>query len=146
MKMKKTLLIAGLVCVTIIPPAAAVTKCVALNSNTTCDTGDGTSGNVVVNATCTTNGTSVDVQIVGSLSSTRGTSEGETKDSIKETNSAPSSSNRLYCWCKMISPAVSKWVYAYYTTNSSDMCSATCSRYLSFNDDFRNALFSNLSD
>ena len=137
--MKKTLLIAGLVCVTIIPPAAAVTKCVALNSNTTCDTGDGTSGNVVVNATCTTNGTSVDVQIVGSLSSTRGTSEGET-------NSAPSSSNRLYCWCKMISPAVSKWVYAYYTTNSSDMCSATCSRYLSFNDDFRNALFSNLSD
>lgn len=144
--MKKHLIIAGIICAVIIPPAGAVTKCVKLSSSTTCDTGDGTSGNVVFNAKCTTSGTSVDVQVIGTLSSTRGTREGEIKDSIKETNSAPSSSNQMYCWCKMINPAVSKWVYTDSITDSSYNCSAQCSRYLAFNDVFRTAMFSNLSD
>lgn len=145
--MKKYLLVAGLIWMVTIPPATAVTKCVALNSNTTCDAGDGTSGNVVVNATCTTDGTSVDVQIIGVLSSTRATSDYEVKDSIKYAKSAPSSSNVLYCWCKMISPVVSKWVYTYSVANTSDSCPAACSRYLAFDEGpFREALFSNLSD
>ncbi len=56
-----------------------------------------------------------------------------------------------YCWCKMISPAISRWVFAYsYGTASkcSYSCVARCSYYLSegADDSYMGAMFADMSD
>ena len=140
--MKKTLLIAGLVCVTIIPPAAAVTKCVALNSNTTCDTNSTPTGQSNWSISCG----DIPIQGVAFCGSQNGGTIG--KKSTTVTTSSTSDENK-YCWCKMISPAVSSWVF-YNNHASTDGCANACARgcgnaaqvYASF----RSALFSDFSD
>ena len=115
--MKKHLLIAGLLCAAIIPPAFAVTKCVKLSSSTTCSTYSGISGQSNWSATCG----GVSIQGVAFCGSQDGGSTGATTDAVT------TSDNNKYCWCKMVSPAVSSWVF-YGDRESASNCARLCAR------------------
>ena len=122
--MKKHLILAGVFSVAIVQsqPAMAVTKCVALNGGTTC-----TSNNTDYQyhtdwaATCTTNGVSTPISGIGICSSTSGSSAGQT---ATELDISATINDNKYCWCKMTSPAVSRWVF-----NSSSPSAVGCARY-----------------
>ena len=147
--MKKHLILAGVFSVAIVQsqPAMAVTKCVALNSNTTCTS----NGNSYRNktdwaSTCTTNRVSTPISGIGICSSTDGGSMGATATELDTSSTA---GGNKYCWCKMTSPAVSRWVFAYSGT-SADGCARVCAHYcadrVQLYDTLRSALFGSLSD
>ena len=140
--MKLNFLMFSIICgATIINiPTYAVTKCVALNSSTTCTNSSGKGANWSV--TCN----SLPVQGVAFCGDQNGVSLGATSDNI--TTIATSNAN-LYCWCKMTSPAVSRWVFVGSTGGSdycANTCAAQCANFARSNAIFRSALFSNLSD
>ena len=138
--MKKHLIIAGIICAASIPPAYAVTKCVKLTSSTTCTTSSGNGSNW--SATCG----GIAIQGVAFCGSQKGGAMGTKSENV--TTSSTSDDNK-YCWCKMVSPAVSSWVFN--TTNSSagscaNYCASHCASNAQYRSDFRSALFSGLSD
>lgn len=140
--MKKHLLIAGLICMATIPPAMAVTKCVKLNSSTTCSTYSGAYKQSNWSATCG----GVSIQGVAFCGSQNGGSTGATTDAV---TTSTTSDNNKYCWCKMVSPAVSRWVFDRAITSAgscADNCAHLCAADARSIASFRSALFSNLSD
>ncbi len=145
--MKKVLittgLCVGLTCLAGI--AAAATKCVALNSSTTCTSGPST-GSLDWAATCTTDGNSVAISGIAGCSSQNGSATGTKSDTI---STSSTTEDNMYCWCKMTSPAVSSWVLASDGGSVAD-CAYNCANYCApqvhFNAAFRSALFSGLSD
>ena len=142
--MKKHLLIAGLICVATIPPAAAVTKCVKQPSSSSSTCSGLSAGNSQSNWSATCDG--VSVQGIAFCGSQDGVLTGATTDAVT-TNLT--SDNNKYCWCKMVSPAVSRWVYAYSDGSAgycARNCAAYCARSAGSTASFRSALFSNLSD
>ena len=146
--MKKHLILAGVLSVAIIQsqPVMAVTKCVALNSSTTCTSGDRGDNVADWTAICTTNGVSTPIKGIGVCSSTDGGSMGDT---AIELNISSSSEENIYCWCKMTSPAVSRWVFDRSLWSVSDCardCTKDCVALVTNIDSFRSALFGSLSD
>lgn len=142
--MKKHLIVAGIICAASIPPATAVTKCVKLSpTKTTCTANySAFRGKSDWTANCTTSGTSVTVQGIGICSSTNGGSKGATADTLDI--SADAGKNE-YCWCKIISPANSKWVYQWFGV-CPERCSLTCAGQLQSHATFRSALLGSFSD
>ena len=141
-RMKKHLLIAGLICVATIPPAMAVTKCVKLNSSTTCSSTSGDNGQSNWSATCG----GVSIQGVAFCGSQDGGSIGATTTAV--TTGTTDDSNK-YCWCKMVSPAVSRWVFNGAIASAggcASICASTCAAIARYDASFRSALFGNLSD
>ena len=138
--MKKHLIIAGLICVTTIPPAYAVTKCVKLTPSTTCTTYSG--GGANWSATCG----DIEIQGVAFCGQQDGGSRGATSEFVMP--SAAVNSNQ-YCWCKMVSPAVSSWVFSG-SRPSGGSCMTNCAHDCAYSacsfSDFRSGLFSGLSD
>ena len=143
--MKLKIILAGAVlCAITTTGAQAVTKCVALNSSTTCTSDYNQYQNQTDwAATCTTNGVSTPISGIGICSSTQGSGH------RTATELDTSSTNKGNCWCKMTSPAVTLWVLhaslpspAYCAQN----CASACASAVQFNADFRSALFGNLSD
>ncbi len=138
--MKSKILIAGLLCAATIPPAFAVTKCVKLPSSTT------TCTNLTISADDNqSNGTAncdgVNFEFVGFCSS-RGGSTGTTAAFLPASNT-----NNIYCWCKMVSPAVSSWVL--YMDMPGSECYRVCPYQCAYaiNDaSFRSGMFGSLSD
>ena len=121
--MKSKIIIAGLVCIITAPPAPAVTKCVALNSSTTCEANYGLYQNHPDwSAICTTNGVSTPIKGIGVCSSTKGASAYATATELEMSSAAD---NNKYCWCRMISPVVSHWISAT-SFASNDECSQNC--------------------
>lgn len=144
--MRKHLIIAGIICVASIPPATAVTKCVALNTGTTCSASGSLYYSTNWSANCKTNGQSVTILGVAACSNTKGSSNGQTVAALGLSDNLDDND---YCWCRMISPAVSNWVYygqlnsgSECATRCSDLCRGVAMQYQSF----RSAIFSNLSD
>ena len=147
--MKKHLILAGVFSVAIVQsqPAMAVTKCVALNSSTTCTS----SATYYHNhpdwaATCTTNGVNTPISGIGICSSTEGASRYATATELDTSSTAD---ENLNCWCKMTSPAVSRWVFAYSTTSAgfcAQYCAGYCADLVRFYAAYRSALFGSLSD
>ena len=145
--MKSKIIIAGLLCIGTIPPATAVTKCVALNSSTTC-TSDASSyyNKTDWAATCTTNGGSTPISGIGICSSTEDASQYATATELDTSSTAD---ENLNCWCKMTSPAVSRWVFYYSHTSAGDctrFCVRNCAVRVRDNASFRSAMFGSLSD
>ncbi len=138
--MKKHLIIAGIICAASIPPAYAVTKCVKLTPSTLCTTSSSNGSNWY--ATCG----GIEIQGVAFCGSQEGASEGVTTETV--TTSSTSDDNR-HCWCKMVSPAVSRWVFAY-THDSAGHCADGCSNNCGFiseeSEPGRAGLYSGLSD
>ena len=131
------------IAITFCQPVYAVTKCVKLSSSTTCSYAN--PGNYVVDwmSYCTTSGTSIIIRGISQCSSTSGSSIGQIAPSLEVSDDT----DEDYCWCKMISPAVSSiWVYA----RGSAFCAYDCAHYCAnraANDaSFRSALFSGLGD
>ena len=141
--MKKHLLIAGLICMATIPPVSAVTKCVKLpSSSTTCTHLTTSADDNQSNGTANCDG--VNFEFVGFCSS-QGGSTGTTAAFLP--TSSTNISNNIYCWCKMVSPAVSSWVFASDLPGSS--CYNGCPYHCAYaiNDaSFRSGMFGSLSD
>ena len=147
---KQIIIIAGLVSVIMTPPALAVTKCVALNSSTTCTSNyDSYYSKTDWAATCTTNGVSTPISGIGICSSTDSGSIGAT---ATELDVSPTADENMHCWCKMTSPAVSRWVYPQLwsaTVTASDchfMCAYSCAANVKTDASFLSVLFGSLSD
>ena len=140
--MKKHLIIVGIICAASIPPVYAVTKCVKLTSSTTCTSYSGAVGQSNWSMTCG----GIEIQGVAFCGSQNGGSIG-TK-SVTVTTSSTSDNNK-YCWCKMVSPAVSSWVF-YYSGTSAGNCARNCAGNCVYAardfSAFRSGLFSGLSD
>ena len=146
--MKSKILIAGaILCAITTTGAHAVTKCVALNSSSTTCASDHTQYQKRTDwaATCTTNGVSTPISGIGICSTTRGTDHHT--ETLLYTSSTSDANN--YCWCRMISPAVSRWVFAasYATTGScAQYCAYACAAHVRDTAAFRSGLFGSLSD
>ena len=146
--MKSKILIAGaILCAISAAPAHAVTKCVALNSNTTCTSDYSQYQNHTDwAATCTTNGVSTPISGIGICSST---SDSSTSQTATELDTSSTSDDNKYCWCRMISPAVSRWVFSN-ALSSGSYCAMNCANVCAHNvlirAAFRTALFGSLSD
>lgn len=126
-------------------PASAVTKCVKLSSSTTCSYVN--PGTYVVDWTsnCTSSGTSVAISGISQCSSTSGSSVGQKATALKISGGT----DDKYCWCKMVSPAVSSWVFHYgygAASNCSHDCARSCASRAASYASFRYALFSGLGD
>ena len=137
-RMKKHLIIAGIICAASIPPAYAVTKCVKLTSSTTCTSPSGNGSNWSV--TCG----GIEIQGVAFC----GSQDGGTMGAISE-NVTTSTDDNKCCWCKMVSPAVSSWVFSHSSTsagNCTKNCAYNCAYYARSYAAFRPGLFSGLSD
>ena len=144
--MKKHLILVGVITTVLTTTGAhAVTKCVALNSSTTCTSSPSSyTGHTDWAATCTTNGVSTPISGIGICSSTSGSSVGQTATELS------TSDDNKHCWCKMTSPAVSsRWVYyAQFASTDSCVwgCAQGCADYLEEYASFRTGLFGLLSD
>ena len=148
-RMKKHLLIAaGLVGVVSIQSqsALAVTKCVALNSSTTCTSNYSSyTGHTDWAATCTTNGVSTPISGIGVCSSTQVSGY----QPATELDTSSTADENLNCWCKMTSPAVSRWVLGETHSSAGDcaqLCAYDCANYVQSDVYFRASMFGSLSD
>ena len=148
--MKSKILITGAIfCAMVAAPAHAVTKCAALNSSSTTCTSESDpfqyQGHTDWAATCTTNGVSTPISGTGICSSTGG-SEYRTATELYASSTGSANKN---CWCKMISPSVSRWVLIGLYASAGDCalnCAAACAYAVQHIADFRSALFGSLSD
>ena len=128
--------------------AHAVQKCVALDASTTTCTSTPTAGNADWSATCTTNGTSVPIKGIAMCSNQAADAAYGTSDAITTVSSSSDTTN-VNCWCKMVEPAVSSWVFLYASTSAgycASACSSGCAGYAQRNSAFRSALFSSLGN
>lgn len=149
--MKLKIILAGAIfCAMVAAPAHAVTKCVALSGSGTTCTSDFRSyyNKTDWAATCTTNGVSTPISGIARCSSTDGGSEGATATELDVSYTAGENMN---CWCKMISPAVSRWVFFFSSGPGEDAscnanCAASCANRVKNSATFRRALFGSLSD
>ena len=140
--MKKHLIIAGIICAASIPPAYAVTKCVKLTPSTTCTSSSGANNQSNWSATCG----GIEIQGVALCGSQDGGSVGTKSETV--TTGLTSDDNK-YCWCKMVSPAVSSWVFNLSRAFAGDcayLCAHVCASNALGNSAIRSALFSGLSD
>ena len=157
--MKNIVMLSAILAVVSVP-AAAVQKCVALGSGTTCTAPGGLSrpptGKADWSLTCTTRGTSVTVNGIGVCAGQVGNStplvDSLTISTCFSTGSCPAEGEAVNCWCRMLSPALSQWVYSGLSYRSEsecvNHCASTCYQYLIDKQAFRNRLFgtSTLSD
>ena len=147
--MKKHLILVGVITTVLTTTGAhAVTKCVALNSSSTTCTSNETQylNHTDWDATCKTNGVSTPISGIGICSSTGGASQYVT---ATELDTSYTDDKNLYCWCKMTSPAVSRWVFNSSTTSvgsCAQMCAYRCAAHVQNNAAMRSALFSSFSD
>ena len=153
--MKNIVMLSAILAVVSVP-AAAVQKCVALGSRTTCEAPRGLSqsptGKADWSLTCTTNGTSVAVSGIGICSSVRGTTSSPvssgnlTTTTCISAGSCPASGDAVYCYCRMVSPALSQWVAIQMAFASESTClqncASTCYQHLIDDRTVRTALFS----
>lgn len=119
--MKLKILIAGVAvfCV-IVAPAAAVVKCVKLTQSSTCTSTTANNSSPEWTATC--GGTPI--KGIGICSDKKGSSVGSKSSSL--TIDYYTDENK-YCWCKIISPAVSsQWTYDDYNYTSGADCARDC--------------------
>ena len=140
--MKKHLIIAGIICAVSIPPAYAVIKCVKLRPSTTCTSFSGGYYRSNWSATCG----GIEIQGVVFCSSRNAGSVGTTTEEIV---AASGDTENRYCWCKMVSPAVSSWVYGgsfEKGTTCTTQCAYHCAENSKDSSAFRSGLFSGLSD
>ena len=136
-------------------PAAAVQKCVALGRGTTCEAPRGLSqsptGKTDWKLTCTTNRESVTVSGIGVCASVLGPTSSPvnslfTSECVSSASCPASVGNAIYCWCRMLSPALSQWVAIQLSFASESAClyncAARCYQNLIDQQTFRTALFS----
>ena len=143
--MKKHLLFVGIMCAVTTTPAMAVTKCVNLSStSTTCAGNLSSSTGADWSATCTTNGQSVDIKGIAVCTAA---TTGRAPVTRTATTTLSTNLGNVDCYCKMVSPAVSRWIFAIRQENCGSTCAAMCANVLSYSDRaMAKTMFSSLSD
>ncbi|MBE6459659.1 MAG: hypothetical protein E7009_01585 [Alphaproteobacteria bacterium] len=136
-------------------PATAVQKCVALDpEHVSCyPTSEEYSdfvGKAEWSITCTTNGTSVPIKGIGMCSNQAANDFFDTSEAITTVSSESDMTDR-YCWCKMVEPAVSSWVYIGTDVYGGDRacaygCAASCFDTIYKESGFQSALFGSLAN
>jgi hypothetical protein len=120
----------------------AATKCIALNSQTSCRNNySGAAGNYNAEpaqsdwgSSCTgANGASITVHGIALCGADTGVSSGATVDSVRMSGTV---ADNKYCYRKMVQPVVSRWVFA--KTHHSDgdcawWCQNTCADFMNNN-------------
>lgn len=144
--MKKTLILTALGATIMSPAIAAVQKCVSLQATENYTSLFGSAVEVKCADWGAIGSTSkITVEGVGVCSNNAGTSS--TRDNLSFDTS--STTNNKYCWCKMISPAISKWVYSGGNKTSEATClrdcAANCAAAMQYSN-YRGYFFSNLTD
>ena len=118
-------------------PAIAVQKCVALGGDISCTSSYSSYlGKANWEATCTSNGVSVPIKGIAACSQEAGLDVGYTKfddESNTDVELLPtvysnSNYNNKECWCKIISPAISRWVYTGRTYADVADCLYNCAK------------------
>lgn len=127
-----------------VPNNWGVVKCVPLSTSTTCTTtmtGPTNALNWVATCNNATDGISgISVSGVAGCSN----ASGGTSDTLSTSSTV---NDNRHCWCKMTSPAVSKWVYMSLMSGYSDCatnCSYMCANQLKSDSTFRAAMFGNM--
>ncbi len=145
--MKKLLIITAVGAI-LTAPAMAAQKCVALDASTTTCTSTVASGNADWSATCKTNGTSVPIKGIAMCSNQAADAQFGTSDAITTISSTTDTTN-VNCWCKMVEPAVSSWVFILASASAgscANSCSTYCAYYARSSSAFRSALFGSLAN
>ena len=145
--MKKLLTLTAIGAI-IATPATAVQKCVAFDASTTECTSESAYGNADWSATCTTNGTSVPIKGIAMCSNQEADDYYATSDAITMVRSETETTN-VYCWCKMVEPAVSSWVFLEAHASAdycADYCSFYCADVAGVDAAYRAALFGSLAN
>ena len=127
-----------------ISPATAVSTCIPLTPDDSCSFSFVSYGGPDWESYCA--GTTATFIGVGICSSQTGTATGTTSDTIETSATVADNHN---CWCKMTSPAVSRWVFVYNNSNyfqCNQSCTSYCMSGLTQDFDFISAIFSNLTD
>ena len=146
--MKLKIILAGAIfCAMVAAPAHAVTKCVALSSSGTQCSYTNPGDNVVDwTATCKKNGVSTPIKGIGICSANKGSTSGATAAVLEISSTA---TENLNCWCRMISPAVSRWVFNRSYSSTGDCaqdCAHHCANKTQLPSTFSSAMFGSLSD
>lgn len=117
----------------------AAVKCVQLNTNSQCQAAAlgkaGWSGDCGTRDRLPVEGVAICASSSGTTASSLSVSPDPTKNG--------------FCWCRLISPAVSQWVYsglAAYHEDCLGDCAEECAASLASDSTFRTRIFSNLSD
>ena len=143
----KILIVGAILCAITTTNAHAVTKCVALNSSSTTCTYEDPGYNVVDwTSTCTTNGVSTPIKGIGICSANKGSAVGATATELEMSSTVD---ENLNCWCKMTSPAVSRWVFRASNTlggNCARLCAYLCADGVQYFASIQSAMFGSLSD
>ncbi len=124
--MKKLLITITTIYTIVLPPALGAYKCVYLDNDTRCSAKSHTSSDW--SATCD----EIEISGVAFCGSDGG-------DIAGEVNASETSTDNKYCWCKMVSPAVSDWQFERQFSSASDClttCTTACSGILSINTDW----------
>ena len=142
----KIIIIGAILCTITTTGAHAVTKCVALNDSTTCISSP-TQYQYHTDwaAICTTNGVSIPISGIGICSSTQGAGY----QTATELDTSTTSDDNRHCWCKMTSPAVSRWVFTASAPSAgacAQSCTAACATHVQGVASCRSVMFSSLSD
>lgn len=99
-----------------------IKKCIRLTNTTSCTKNSTGTLDVEWHATCAS---SVPISGVGVCGSNTG-SIGNARTSI---NVSPTVTNNYNCWCRMIIPAVSRWIYMYNFGGDNEACQNSCADY-----------------
>ena len=141
----KLLFVAFFMCFVAVPAIAAVSQCVKLNPDTVCTAVTGAKYNVA-DTTVKCNGQNVD--LIGTCVSDTGTADVTVRDNISVSSTQTSN---MHCWCMMIGPVPSRWVYRYKypdAYNCKMQCAVGCNNAFIYNGSgdlsFRRAIMSNL--
>lgn len=144
--MKNVLLL--LIFVAVPNMAHAVTKCFDLKNITSACLVGAAAGRIDWWATCYMSGGSAYVYDIVNID---GISECVNSSTTFPQTQRPDLATQRYCWCKMIAPAVSNWVYRTSYSTAGDCaygcagaCQAAFGASFSSSSAFRNSIFSNL--
>ena len=122
--MKKIQFLFIIIGTTIIRPANAVYKCANFDTSTTFST-TSVAGAADWTANKTYSGNIIlSVRGIAICGGQAGSSMGTESDSVSIDQT---STNNKYCWCRMVSPAVSRWLYIS-TFASAGVCSNNCAQ------------------
>ncbi|MBR4891986.1 MAG: hypothetical protein IKZ34_02270 [Alphaproteobacteria bacterium] len=124
---------------------AALYQCLKLNPSTVCSAVTGRVYNV---AETTVNCDNQQITMVGICGSNTGTADVTTRDNISVSTT---NTSNIYCWCMMIEPVPSRWVYRYQyqdAYNCKMQCAVGCNNAFVYDGtgdrSFRSAMISNL--
>ncbi len=143
----KIILVGAILCAITTTGAHAVTKCVALNSSTTCTSTTDSYNTVDWGTTCITNNKRVNITGIGGC----GTNylEGGNIQVIDKLETSDTSNANIYCWCKMTSPATTPWISAAsYSSVGTCLrnCAHTCTTSFDNDSIFRDYMIFRMSD